>query len=190
MVPYGITGPKRIKQFSFIFLVFKIISLNRLFINIELFISTDSAVTVADTANQLISRIHNLFKFESTIGDMVCTRRQPTMKTTNMVTFTAEKKAYCDSEFAKCESVVTVQWRFRAKSYIAAPKDKTSMHGSGSWLCVAKRTGLPGPLAETVEHVRETFARSPKKSERGGSATFSLGHFNAELAGRSIGRVT
>ena len=31
-------------------------------------------------------------------------------------------------------------------------------------LCAAKRTGRPGPSAETVEHVRETFVRSPQKS--------------------------
>ena len=31
-------------------------------------------------------------------------------------------------------------------------------------LCNAKRTGRPGPSAETVERVRETFVRSPEKS--------------------------
>ena len=31
-------------------------------------------------------------------------------------------------------------------------------------LCDAKRTGRPGPSAETVERVRETFVRSPQKS--------------------------
>ena len=31
-------------------------------------------------------------------------------------------------------------------------------------LCAAKRTGRPGPSAETVESVRETFVRSPQKS--------------------------
>jgi len=31
-------------------------------------------------------------------------------------------------------------------------------------LCNAKRTGRPGPLAETVERVREAFVRSPQKS--------------------------
>jgi len=31
-------------------------------------------------------------------------------------------------------------------------------------LCTAKRTGRPGPSAETVERVRETFVRSPQKS--------------------------
>jgi len=33
-------------------------------------------------------------------------------------------------------------------------------------LCAAKRTGRPGPSAETVERVRETFVRSPQKSPR------------------------
>ena len=31
-------------------------------------------------------------------------------------------------------------------------------------LCAAKRRGWPGPSAETVERVRETFVRSPQKS--------------------------
>jgi hypothetical protein len=31
-------------------------------------------------------------------------------------------------------------------------------------LCAAKRTGWPGPSAEIVERVRETFVRSPQKS--------------------------
>jgi hypothetical protein len=30
--------------------------------------------------------------------------------------------------------------------------------------CTAKRTGRPGPSAETVEHAQETFVRSPQKS--------------------------
>ena len=30
-------------------------------------------------------------------------------------------------------------------------------------LCAAKRTAQPGPSAETVEHVRETFVRTPQK---------------------------
>jgi len=31
-------------------------------------------------------------------------------------------------------------------------------------LCAAKGRGWPGPSAETVERVRETFFRSPQKS--------------------------
>jgi len=31
-------------------------------------------------------------------------------------------------------------------------------------LCAAKRTGRPGPSAETVESVQETFVRNPQKS--------------------------
>jgi len=33
-------------------------------------------------------------------------------------------------------------------------------------LCAEKRRDRPGPSAETVEHVRETFVRSPQKSPR------------------------
>jgi hypothetical protein len=33
-------------------------------------------------------------------------------------------------------------------------------------LCTVKRTSWPGPSADTVERVRETFVRSPQKSSR------------------------
>ena len=36
-------------------------------------------------------------------------------------------------------------------------------------LCAVKRTGRPGPSAETVEHVQETFVRSRRKSTCGAS---------------------
>jgi len=49
------------------------------------------------------------------------------------------------------------------------PTDKTIHEGymkfqQSGCLCAVKRTGHPGPLAETVERVRETFVRSPQKS--------------------------
>ena len=72
-------------------------------------------------------------------------------------------------QFAKDESVVTVQRRFCTKYQRRAPTD-TTIH---SWynkfeatgcLWDAKRTGRPGPSAGSVNRVRETFARSPRKS--------------------------
>ena len=81
------------------------------------------------------------------------------------------KKAFCVLEFAETESVVTVQRRFRIMYHTEAPTDKTirewymKFQQSGC-LCAAKRTGRPGPSAETVERVRETFVRSPQKSPR------------------------
>jgi len=50
-----------------------------------------------------------------------------------------------------------------------SPTDKTirewymEFQHSGC-LCAAKRIGRSGPSTETVERVRETFARSPQKS--------------------------
>ena len=83
--------------------------------------------------------------------------------------FTVNKKAFCVLEFAKTESIVTVQRRFRIMYRTEPPTDKTirewymKFQQSGC-LCAAKRRGRPGPLAETVERVRETFVRSPQKS--------------------------
>ena len=39
--------------------------------------------------------------------------------------FTANKKAFCVLEFAKTESIVTVQWRFRIMYHTEPPTDKT-----------------------------------------------------------------
>ena len=74
-------------------------------------------------------------------------------------------------EFAKTESIVTVQRRFRTMYRTEPPTDKTirewymKFQQSGC-LCAAKRRGQPRPSGETVERVRETFVRSPQKSPR------------------------
>jgi len=79
--------------------------------------------------------------------------------------FVVNKKAFCVLEFAKTESIVTVQRRFRIMYHTEPPTDKTirewylKFQQSGS-LCAAKGTGRPDPSAETVERVRETFVRS------------------------------
>jgi len=79
------------------------------------------------------------------------------------------KKVFCVLEFAKTESIVTVQRRFRIMYHTEPPTDKTihewymKFQQSGC-LCVVKRSGRPGPSAETVERVREAFVRSPQKS--------------------------
>jgi len=72
-------------------------------------------------------------------------------------------------EFAKTESIVTVQRRFRIMYHTEPPTDKTirewyTKFQQSGCLCAAKRTGHPGPSAETVERVRETFVRSPHTS--------------------------
>ena len=65
---------------------------------------------------------------------------------------TVNKKAFCVLEFAKTESIVTVQRRFRTMYLTEPPTDKTirewymKFQQSGC-LCAAKRRGRPGPMA-------------------------------------------
>ena len=76
---------------------------------------------------------------------------------------TVNKKAFCVLEFAKTESIVTVQRRFRTMYHTEPPTDKTicewymTFQQSGC-LCAAKRTGRPGPSAETVQRVRDRLS--------------------------------
>ena len=83
--------------------------------------------------------------------------------------FTVNKKALYVLEFAKTESIVTVQWRFRIMYHTEPSTDKTipewymKFEQSGC-PCAAKRSGRLGPSAETVERVREAFVGSPQKS--------------------------
>jgi hypothetical protein len=76
-----------------------------------------------------------------------------------------DKKAFCVQEFAKTESIVTVQRRFRTTYHTEPPTDKTIRAWYNTFrqrgcLCVEKRRGRPGPSAKTVERVRETFVRT------------------------------
>ena len=85
--------------------------------------------------------------------------------------FIVNKKAFCVLKFAKTESILTVQRRFRIMYHTEPPTDKTIREWytkvqQSSCLCAAKRTGRPGLSAETVERVQETFVRSPQKSPR------------------------
>jgi len=95
--------------------------------------------------------------------------------------FALNKKAFCVLEFDKTESIVTVQRTFRIMYHTEPPTDKTirewymKFQQSGC-LCAAKRFGRPGPSAETVERVRETFVRSPQvnNSRESGIADVSV----------------
>jgi len=80
--------------------------------------------------------------------------------------FTVNVKAFCVLEFAETESIVTVQRRFRIMYHTEPPTDKTIREWYMKFqqrgcLCAAKRSGRPGPSAETVERVQEAFVRSP-----------------------------
>lgn len=84
---------------------------------------------------------------------------------------TREQKAFCVLEFAKTRSVVTVRRAFRTKFGFDPPSDNNirrwyhQFEDTGC-LCKGKSTGRPRVGEETVERVRETFTRSPKKSVR------------------------
>jgi len=64
-----------------------------------------------------------------------------------------------------------VQWRFRIMYQTEPTTDKTirewymKFQQSGC-LCAAKRSGRPGPSADTVGRVREAFVRSPQSQQR------------------------
>lgn len=84
---------------------------------------------------------------------------------------TCEQKAFCVLQFAKTESVVTVQRVFRIKFGCDPPSDNNirrwyhQFEDTGC-LCKGKSTGRPSVSEGTVERVRESFTRSPKKSVR------------------------
>jgi len=74
--------------------------------------------------------------------------------------FTVNKEAFCVLEFAKPKSIVTVQQIFWIMYHTEPPTDKTirvsyMKFQQSACLCSAKRSGLLGPLPETVERVRE-----------------------------------
>jgi hypothetical protein len=82
--------------------------------------------------------------------------------------FSGEQKAFCVLQFAKTQLIVTVQHGFRTKYRTEPPTDKTARDWYRKFeetgcLCVAKRTGRPGPSPGTVDLVRESFTRSPQK---------------------------
>jgi hypothetical protein len=82
--------------------------------------------------------------------------------------FSGEQKTFCFLQFAKAQSIVTVQRGFRTKYPTEPPTDKTvrdwyRKFEETGYLCVARRTGRPGPSPGTVDLVRGlTSVESPK----------------------------
>ena len=77
------------------------------------------------------------------------------------------EKAFCVLELAK-NSVTLVQRHFRRR-YGKPPTRQSIYDWSTKFqqtgcLCKGKSCGRPPVAEETVEHVRETFTRSPRKS--------------------------
>ncbi|KAG8294813.1 hypothetical protein J6590_094331 [Homalodisca vitripennis] len=91
---------------------------------------------------------------------------------TKMATFTGAERAGCVLLFHETNSATSVQRKFRTE-YGRDPQSRPSIY---SWhknfvetgCCVhhEKSPGRPQVSDATVEQVRETFARSPKKSTR------------------------
>ena len=83
--------------------------------------------------------------------------------------FTGAEKAFCVLQFAKCESIVIVQRRFRTQYHKDPPTDKqirtwyNNFEHTGS-LSAGKLIGRPSISVVDVERVREEFTRSPQKS--------------------------
>jgi hypothetical protein len=74
--------------------------------------------------------------------------------------FSGEQKSFCVLQIIKTESIITVQRGFRTEYHTGPPTDKTiRKFEEMGCLCATKRTGRPGPLPETVDHVRESFTR-------------------------------
>ena len=92
---------------------------------------------------------------------------------------TSEQKAFCVLQFARTESVVTVQRAFRSKFHCNPPSDNNirrwyhQFEDTGC-LCKGKSTGRPRVTEERVERVRESFMRSPKKSVRKASRELAI----------------
>src|SRR5215469_14398781 len=82
---------------------------------------------------------------------------------------TVVDKVFCALELAKKNSVTVVQRHFRRR-YGKPPPTRQSIYDwskkfqETGCLCKGKTSGTPSVSEETVERVRETFTRSPRKS--------------------------
>ena len=110
----------------------------------------DCATTKTDTAESSISiGRESLQVFFCTRGLGVLPGSTARRYSWRKTAFTVNKKAFCVLEFAKIQSIVTVQRRFRIMYHTEPPTDKTirewymKFQQSGC-LCAAKRTGRPG----------------------------------------------
>ncbi|PNF26248.1 hypothetical protein B7P43_G02693 [Cryptotermes secundus] len=90
-----------------------------------------------------------------------------------------QQKAFCVLEFAKTNSVVTVQLAFRRRFGINAPCPKNirrwfrQFQESGC-LCKGKISGRPRVSEEQVARIRAAFERSPRKSTNRASRELAI----------------
>ena len=92
---------------------------------------------------------------------------------------TRDSKAFCVLQFAKSESVISVQRAFRVKFKCDPPCGKNirrwySQFETTGCLCKGKSTGRPTVSEENVDLVRASYLRSPKKSVRKASLELQL----------------
>jgi hypothetical protein len=99
---------------------------------------------------------------------------------------TRAEKAFCVLEYARTQSIVTVQRRFRTKLGMDPPVQNSIKQWYEKFqrdVCVAKRAGRPGPSEERVERVREAFQRSPRKSTNRASLELDIPQPTARRSG-------
>ena len=85
---------------------------------------------------------------------------------------TREQQTFCVLQFAKTESVITVQRAFRIKFHCNLPSENNirrwyrHIEDTGCH-CKGKSSGRPSMIEERVERVSDAFARSPEISSEG-----------------------
>ncbi|XP_046662972.1 uncharacterized protein LOC124355862 [Homalodisca vitripennis] len=93
----------------------------------------------------------------------------------------AQQKAFCVLQFAKDESVVSVQRDFRRRFGIDPPSPKNIRRWYRQFeekgcLCKGKISGRPRTSDEMVQTVRQTYERSPRTSTRRASRQLGMPH--------------
>jgi len=92
---------------------------------------------------------------------------------------TLERKAFCVLHFVKHESVVSVQRAFR-RQFNSDPPSPNSIRRwyhqfqTTGCLCKGKSAGRPRVSEESVERMRPSFLRSPKKYVRRASRELEM----------------
>jgi len=86
---------------------------------------------------------------------------------------TSQQCIWCLLEFHKTNSVVTVQHAFKLKFNVDPPTDKSILRCHRNFtergcICDQRKghSGRPSVSVQVVDHVRESFLRSPRKSTR------------------------
>jgi hypothetical protein len=119
-------------------------------------------VVTADTLTQKVS-------FLSRTISVYSSHRQRTVK--SKMALTPEQRSWCVLEFAKTNSVVTVQRAFKRRFNVDPPTNKCILKWYGNFIekgCICDQrkghSGRPSVSEQVVDRVREAFLRSPKKS--------------------------